>query len=259
MADFKYVGSELELFAAVSNWKAYWSRQIRPFLRGDVLEVGAGIGSNTRFLDGGGPGRWVCLEPDPELIGQLITNLRERESPRSYEALCGTLESLANQQFDTIIYIDVLEHIGNDREELTRAASRLRPGGHLVVLAPAYQSLFSPFDAAIGHFRRYNRRMLQTMAPSSLRLERVRYLDCAGLILSAGNRLLLRQSMPTRIQLQFWDRWIVPISQILDKLLWYSAGKSIIAVWRLTTIPKISGSSPMHTVRTAPNASTGSG
>ena len=238
MSEFKYVGSELDLFAAASNWKSYWSQQIRPFLRGNILEVGAGIGSNTRFLDpNGGSGPWVCLEPDPELIGQLVKSLGETEPPYAYEAVCGPLEeSLAGQQFDTIIYIDVLEHIDKDREELHRAASHLRPGGHLIILSPAHQRLFSPFDAAIGHFRRYNRSMLQRISPASLRLERMRYLDCAGLILSAANTLLLRQSVPTKAQLRFWDDWMVPISRVVDKLLLYSVGKTIIAVWRLTTI-----------------------
>jgi SAM-dependent methyltransferase len=231
MSELNYVGSELDLFAAVWNWKAYWSGQIRPFLSGDILEVGAGIGSNTRFLDPGGAERWVCLDPDPELIVRLVEKFGTVLPRRAYEAVCGTLESLAGQQFDTIIYIDVLEHIDNDREELNRAASHLRPGGHLIVLSPAHQRLFSPFDAAIGHFRRYNRPMLRTISPASLRLERMRYLDCAGLILSAANRLLLRQSMPTKAQLRFWDHWIVPLSRVLDKLLLYSVGKTIIAVW----------------------------
>ena len=232
MSELNYVGSELDLFAAVWNWKAYWSGQIRPFLSGDILEVGAGIGSNTRFLDPGGAERWVCLDPDPELIVRLVEKFGTVLPRRAYEAVCGTLESLAGQQFDTIIYIDVLEHIDNDREELNRAASHLRPGGHLIVLSPAHQRLFSPFDAAIGHFRRYNRPMLRTISPASLRLERMRYLDCAGLILSAANTLLLRQSMPTKAQLQFWNHWIVPISRILDKVFLYSVGKTIIAVWR---------------------------
>ena len=232
MSEFKYVGSELDLFAAVWNWKTYWSRQIRPFIMGEVLEVGAGIGSNTQLLDTGDKGRWVCLEPDHKLFGQLVKDLRQTRSRRAYEAVCGTLESLADQQFDTIIYIDVLEHIDNDVEELNEAARHLRPGGHLIVLSPAHQRLFSPFDAAIGHFRRYNRPMLRTISPSSLRLERMRYLDCAGLILSAANMLLLRQSMPTKAQLRFWDHWIVPVSRILDKLFLHSIGKTIIAVWR---------------------------
>jgi len=232
MSDFKYVGSELDLFAAVWNWKKYWSQQIQPFLRGDILEVGAGIGSNTRFLNRGCSGRWVCLEPDPELIGQHLRHFGPTE--RSYETVCGTLEALAGQQFDTIIYIDVLEHIDNDSAELNRAASHLRPGGRLIVLSPAHQRLFSQFDAAIGHFRRYDRPMLRAISPTGLRLERLRYLDCAGLILSAANKLLLRQSMPTKAQLRFWDHWVVPISRVFDKLFRFSVGKTIIAVWRLT-------------------------
>jgi SAM-dependent methyltransferase len=233
MSEFKYVGSELELFADMRNWKTYWSGQIQPFLRGDILEVGAGIGSNTQLLDMGGAGRWVCLEPDPELISQLVKNLGGSAQKRSYETVCGTIDQLAGQHFDTIIYIDVLEHIEDDREELKRAAAHLRPGGHVIVLSPAHQRLFSPFDAAIGHFRRYNRPMLRAISPASLRLERMRYLDCAGVILSAANMLLLRQSMPSKKQLLFWDHWIVPISRVLDKPLQYSIGKTIIAVWRL--------------------------
>jgi SAM-dependent methyltransferase len=241
MSDFKYAGSELDLFAAVLNWKGYWSGQIRPFLKGDVLEVGAGIGSNTRLLDRGDAGRWVCLEPDPELIGQLRKNLQVPEPRRAYETVCGTLDSLPGQKFDTIIYIDVLEHIDTDRDELEQAASHLRPGGRLIVLSPAHQRLFSPFDAAIGHFRRYNRRMLRSISPASLQLEQMQYLDAAGLALSAANALLLRQSMPTKSQLQLWDHWIIPISRVLDRLLLYSVGKTIIAVWRRADLSKQSG------------------
>ena len=57
------------------------------------------------------------------------------------------------------------EHIENDREELERAAARLRPGGRVIVLAPAHQWLFTPFDAAIAHFRRYNRSMMRNLRP----------------------------------------------------------------------------------------------
>ncbi len=232
MNEFKYVGSELDLFAAAVNWKAYWSGQIRPFLTGDILEVGAGIGSNTQFLDPGGPGRFLCLEPDPLLAAQLEQKLKETKTRRKYEAACGTMQSLAAQQFDTIVYIDVLEHIEHDREELNTAASLLRPGGRLIVLAPAHQRLFTPFDAAIGHFRRYDRPMIRAISPASLRLEHLRYLDCVGLCASTANLLFLKQSMPTSSQIGFWDGWIVPVSRVLDKLLFYAAGKTIVAIWR---------------------------
>lgn len=233
MTEFKYVGTELDLFAAVKNWKSYWSHAIQPFLVGDVLEVGAGIGSNTAFLDFGGTGRWVCLEPDAGLASLLNANIREIKSRRSYECVSGTLQDLeASSKFDSILYIDVLEHIEDDRAELTRAASRLRAGGRIIVLSPAHQWLFTPFDAAIGHFRRYNRRSLRGVSPPGLRLERLVYLDSAGLLLSSANLLLLRQSMPTKGQLRIWDEWVIPVSRVLDKCLFHRVGKSIVGVWR---------------------------
>jgi len=232
MNEFKYPGTELELFSAVRNWKSYWSQQIKPFLGGDILEVGAGIGSNTLILDPGGDGRWVCLEPDADLFAGLVKVLAKAPRRRAYEPICGTLLSLNDQQFDTIVYIDVLEHIQDDREELQRATLHLRSKGHQIVLSPAHQCLFTPFDAAIGHFRRYNRSMLGRISPSCLSFTCVRYVDSFGLFASAANAFLLRQSMPSTAQLRFWDQWMVPISRVLDPFFRYNIGKSIIAVWR---------------------------
>jgi SAM-dependent methyltransferase len=233
LADFKYAGSELDLFAAVHNWKTYWSNRIHPYVTGDVLEVGAGIGSNTPYLDSGDNGRWVCLEPDAELASQLTTNLERSGKKRTYETITGTLQDLdSNLRFDTILYIDVLEHIEDDRAELANAASRLEVGGRIIVLSPAHQMLFTPFDAAIGHFRRYNRQMLRRISPPDLLLDRLFYLDSAGLVLSGANLLLLRQSMPTTSQLRVWDKFVIPISRVLDRFLFNSVGKSIVGVWQ---------------------------
>ena len=233
MSEFKYVGSELELFAAVHNWKAYWSSRIRSFVTGDVLEVGAGIGANSPYLDRGGHRRWVCLEPDPLLAARLNANLSQQASHRRHEIVCGTTRSLdPSWKFDSVLYIDVLEHIENDREDLETSAALLRAGGRIIVLSPAHRRLFTPFDAAIGHFRRYNRSMLREISPASLRLEKMWYLDSVGLLLSAANLLFLRQSMPTKAQLAFWDKCVIPVSRALDRGLLYSIGKSIIAIWQ---------------------------
>lgn len=229
--NFRYIGSELELFAKVHNWKTYWSSQLQPFIHGDTLEVGAGMGTNTPYLDSRKDRRWVCLEPDPPLKEQLLKNLETNRNP-SYEVICGQVKDLEPaRQFDTIVYIDVLEHIEDDKAELEVAAARLKPGGRVIVLSPAHQALFTPFDAAIGHFRRYNRSMLSGLTPLALHLEKIWYLDSVGLLLSLSNRLFMRQSMPTKNQLHFWDQFVVPVSRVLDKGLAGSVGKSIVAIW----------------------------
>ena len=233
MTEYQYVGSELTLFAEATRWKQYLRSQMAPYLGADVLEVGAGLGGTTRLLCTGSQRRWIGLEPDRALAEQLEGAAREGALPACFEAFVGTLDDLAaGAQFDTLLYVDVLEHIEDDRGEMLRAASRLAPGGHVVVLSPAHPWLYSPFDAAIGHYRRYTRKSLSALAPESLEPVRIAYLDCVGLLASLGNRLLLRRSMPTREQIAFWDRGMIPISRRLDPLLAYSIGKAVLGVWR---------------------------
>src|SRR5262245_9087881 len=152
MSHYAYQGAELDLFATAVQWKSYWRSHLRAFVRGTVLEVGAGNGNNTRALEGLDYTDWVCIEPDPNLCLQLHASIPP--GPRT-KVIEGTLADLpGSSHFDTILYLDVLEHIEDDSSELRLAARHLRRGGHLIVLAPAHQWLYSPFDSAIGHFRR---------------------------------------------------------------------------------------------------------
>lgn len=231
--EIEYIGGELELFAEATNWKRYVSAQVQPFLGPDVLEVGAGIGGTTASLCRGNHQRWCCLEPDGRLLEGLRERLADNQLPACCEPKLGTLADLdPGEQFDAILYMDVLEHIENDAAEAAQAAQLLKPGGRLIILAPAHQSLYTPFDRAIGHFRRYSKRMLAAAVPRGLEQLRLRYLDCVGLSASLANRLLLRQAMPTARQISLWDRGMVPISGWLDPLLGYSLGKSVFGVWR---------------------------
>ncbi len=233
MSDYTYVGTELELFADATVWKSYLYRRIVPYLGAEVLEVGAGLGTTTRFLCRGDHRRWVCLEPDPALAGRLERSIRDGELPGCCSAVVGTLDQIGDGgSFDTVLYIDVLEHIEDDRGELARAAETLKVGGRVVVLSPAHNCLYSPFDEEIGHYRRYSSRALRSITPPSLELVRLEYLDAVGLLASSTNRLLLRQSRPTARQIAIWDKGMVRLSRWLDPLLGYNFGKSVLGVWR---------------------------
>jgi hypothetical protein len=151
---------------------------------GDVVEVGAGLGSTTRYLCDGRQRLWLCLEPDRATA------------------------------------------------ELEAASKILRPNGALIVLAPAHRWLYSPFDRAIGHYRRYTRRSLAAVGPPGLRHVVLRYLDSVGLLASAGNRFILRKSIPTAGDIARWDQLMVPVSRRIDGWLGFRIGKSVLGIWR---------------------------
>ena len=227
--EIPYVGDELDLFAAASNWKAYWASKLRPYLGVRVLDVGAGIGATVQLLDTDPHQKWTALEPDP----RLVERMRAQGMPANCEVKVGTLASLDEREaFDTILYIDVLEHIEDDKVEAARAAQRLFAGGRLVVLAPAHQYLYTPFDRAIGHFRRYDKASLAAITPPGMKLERIFHLDSVGMLASLGNKLVLRSASPKPSQIALWDKLMVPCSRLLDPLTGFSLGKTIIGVWR---------------------------
>lgn len=230
---FEYVGNELGLFEHATRWKSYWISTIAGAIRGDVLEVGAGIGSNTPRLHSARVSSWTCAEPDPRLAGQLVARLTAHGLANAVEVVVGTLDGLpADRRFDTILYLDVLEHIEDDRGELERAVGRLRAGGVVIALSPAHQRLFSAFDRAVGHHRRYAKASLGAITPAGARLVRLSYLDTVGLLASAVNAFWLGQSLPTARQIHVWDRLMVPCSRVIDPLCGYRFGKSIIAIWQ---------------------------
>jgi SAM-dependent methyltransferase len=225
---FEYPGKELDTFSQARNWRSYWATALRSYIAGDVLEVGAGIGANTAHINHSQVRSIHCLEPDQALAAKLCSAVR---GTPGITVSIGTICSLAGRLFDTILYIDVLEHIEDDKSELARAVRLLKPGGRLIVLAPAHQALYSPFDEAIGHHRRYDRRSLIACSPPSCRLEKAVYLDCVGLIASGANRAVLKQAVPALWQMMLWDKYMVPVSRVLDPLLGYHLGKSVVAVW----------------------------
>jgi SAM-dependent methyltransferase len=227
-----YVGHELELFALATNWKRYVKAEIGKYLAGDVLEIGAGIGGSTLAIHDGSVRRWICLEPDANLAKRLRIAVQKNRGTHAPDVIAGSLRALADRpSFDCVLYLDVLEHIQDDRSQIEDAVRLVRPGGHIVILSPAHQWLFSEFDKSIGHIRRYNKRSLRSLAPPGWIQKKLTYLDSVGVLLSLANALALRQAMPSRLQIFLWDRLCVPLSRIVDCALLGNFGKSILAIW----------------------------
>ena len=225
--DQAYIGTELDLFAYAENWKQYWSNQLKPLIGQHVLEIGAGVGSNLSLLKDEQI-EWLAIEPDADQSDRirLLTS-----GDDAVTVITGTLDSVSiDKKFDSIIYIDVLEHIEDDKEEIEKALNYLNKDGRLIILSPAHQSLFSPFDSAVGHFRRYNKRSLSSLIKDNSLIEQLYYLDSVGYIASWLNAKILKSGMPTKGQIWLWDSIMVRLSVFVDRIFNYSFGKTIIMV-----------------------------
>jgi hypothetical protein len=229
MSTKDYVGTELEVFQHATNWKVYWSSQMRPFVSGKCCEVGAGLGANLSFLQSPKALAWTMIEPDPQLCIPL-----SKLASDDIRIVKGDLRSIANSEtFDSIVYIDVLEHIQNDVEQVELATKHLAPNGHLCVLVPAHEWLRSPFDDSIGHVRRYDRaRFVEIAKKAQLEVVILRELDSVGLFASLANKFVLLDSSPSHAQISFWDKGLVPLSKFVDRLVFHKCGKSILAVFK---------------------------
>ncbi len=229
----QYVGTELDLFSMAKNWKDYWQGEICQYVGSHILEVGAGKGTNTSAMIHFPRKRWVCIEPDPILTKEIIKTTKGLQDDSTFDIRTGTIDCLDDADtFDTILYIDVLEHIKNDAAELRHATRHLQPNGHLIILSPAHQFLFSEFDKQVGHFRRYSSRTLNNVIPSELSIVTLKYLDSVGIMASLANKCFLKRQSPTANQLKLWDQKMVPISRLIDPLFFFRLGKSVLGIFR---------------------------
>ena len=137
--------------------------QFRAYVGQRVLEAGCGIGNFTELLLD--RERLVCIDNDPLYVEMLNWRLGHLENVRTLKLdLSDTtaLEALKPERVDTIVCLNVLEHIAPDEAVLRAYYDLLEPGGHAIVLVPAHPSLYGPCDAAIGHQRRYTQPELHT-------------------------------------------------------------------------------------------------
>ena len=226
---YKYQGEELEYFEQAKVWKSYFSSKVKKYIQGDVLEVGAGIGTNTKYLLTGDTTSWTYLELDAGLASMARKNTSSIGLQQKF--IVGTIDNISNERYDTIIYIDVLEHISDSQQEVTKTTKLLSKGGHLIILVPAFQYLFSAYDTSVGHFRRYNKRQLRAEINDFLKEKELYFLDSCGWFASLMNKLMLDKPAISMSQLLFWDRILVSISKISDVVTLNAFGKSLVGVW----------------------------
>ena len=221
----KYPGQELENFDKATVWRKYVYFEIKKFIIGNTLEVGAGIGSftnNYKHLV-----KNLTLSELDEKNFQYIKKKFESENIK----ITNSLTENINESFDTIMYLNVLEHIKDDIEEINQAFKKLNKNGHLIILVPAHNKLYSKFDKEIGHHKRYEMKFFKNINISNSEISKIIYLDATGYFLYYLNKIFFKEEVyPSKLKIFLWDKFFTPITFFLDKILLNRVGKNIIYI-----------------------------
>ena len=233
MSEIDYEGRELEILAGMTNYYAWIMETFAPYVSGEVVEYGAGSGNvSERLLPLAS--HLTLVEPSSFLIAPL----RSRFAASSHVAVVGmTLEEhaacTADETLDTVVLVNVLEHVEADRTALANIVRILKPGGHLLVFVPAIQWLMSKLDRLLGHFRRYHKAdLIAKVQAAGAQVAHCRYFDMLGV----GPWLLLNKAWGAtafnRPMILFHDKYFVPVSRTIEKIVTPPFGKNLILVAR---------------------------
>jgi len=228
-----YFGRDLEAMSFAGNYYRWMLEIFRPYMGSAILEVGAGSGNFTDYLLEGKPHRLVSLEPSANMYPLLAERVAHQPHVETHKNYLSEVAPALTNSLDTAFYVNVLEHVENDRQELELALGTLKPGGHLLIFVPAMPFLFGTADENFGHFRRYTKASLTSLF-STLPATVVdcRYFDMLGMLPWWMSFVLLRQQSLSPGMVKLYDRLVVPIAKRLESIIQPPAGKNLLLVAR---------------------------
>jgi SAM-dependent methyltransferase len=212
------VAATLDIFLKTPHLNRWIFDRLRPWCGRRVMEVGAGIGNITELLSD--RELVVATEIEQEFLGRLRARFAGQPSVvvQGLDLEDVDVESLRAHQLDTVVCVNVLEHVRNDRGALERLRDAMQPGGRLLLYLPALPWLYGSLDKGLQHHRRYARRPLEQLLQETgwriLHLSWMNVLGIPGWFLNS--RILGRKILPIR-QVALYDK-LTPLLRLEERL-----------------------------------------
>ncbi len=230
-SQLSYPGRDLEAMDLAANYHRWILDIFRPFLGRNIVEVGAGSGGFSHLLLELSPASLTLVEPSAEMFPRLQGVMAGQTNTKLCNALFATVAATISPRPDSIVYINVLEHIQDDAGELKTVYNTLAPGGRAFIFVPALPRLFSRLDSQIGHFRRYTKKGLEAkVTAAGFAVQSSRYFDFLGI---APWWLKYRLLGSTRVEpgaVKLYDSLVVPLARPLETLIHPPVGKNILLI-----------------------------
>ena len=224
----KYPEIALERFDKATFWILYFVFKIKKFLKDDILEVGAGCGSFTKgYMKNFNS---ITLTDTDDTSFNLLKKNFVNE--KKINVIKSSIEDI-DKKFNTLLYFNVLEHVKEDKLEIKNALKKLNNGGHLIILVPAHQKIYSKLDRAVGHYKRYDINFFRENNFENSEIVKLHFLDFFGYALYHLNKIFFKEeTYPTNLKIFIWDKIFTPLTTIVDFLTGYKFGKNILCIYQ---------------------------
>jgi len=223
----------LRRMASVDKYNDWIFSTIEERVGQRILEVGCGLGNMTPYFLG--RDHLVSIDILPASVQHVKERLSRESNFRALRAdICSTstYEALKPNRFDTVVCLNVLEHIQDDALALRHMAGLLEPGGRLLLFVPAGQFLYGKLDAALLHYRRYDADSLRCrLERAGLRIESLRHMNVAGVPGWYLASRILRRRTPPRALLGLFNL-LTPAFRRLEDRVRVPFGLSLVCVAR---------------------------
>lgn len=227
----QYFGKDLEDLTAARNYYKWIIGIFKPYFGNTVAEIGAGNGNFTYFLAKESIKRIFAFEPSSNMYQLISDKFKKSKNVITMNNYLGEKYRAFLNFFDSVLYVNVLEHIEEDRKELIYACKTIKKNGHILIFAPALSCLYSEFDKKIGHFRRYCKKgLINTVRASGFYIENVRYFDLAGIISWYIVFVLLKKTTTNKANILLYDKLVVPPLRFFETLIPPPTGKNLLLI-----------------------------
>ncbi|MDB6108301.1 MAG: glycosyl transferase family 2 [Pedosphaera sp.] len=229
-----FFAQDLQQMAKANNYRRWQFQMLAPHIKGKVLEIGGGIGNFTADLARVAESV-ISIEPNADCHRQLVEKTRGLANITVHNITAEALDEkiAADYRADTVVCMNVLEHLKDDGAAVRKFSKRLKAGDLLVLLIPAVPWVFGEIDQRLGHFRRYSKASARAlMERSGLTTLKLRYFNFIGLWGWLWNARVTRSTTQSDAQIHIFDNYIVPWQSRLEAIVPPPIGQSLLVVAR---------------------------
>lgn len=220
----------LNIMSQARNYNAWIYSNIKPYLGERILEVGCGIGNMTESFLGQEKVVGIDIFDDHLSLIKLRFSGRSNFEAFNYDICDDRVVELKKYQFDTIICINVLEHIEDESKALRNMYQLLREKGRLILLVPAFAGLYGTIDKANHHFRRYSKLQLkERLKKCGFAAERTFYMNVLGICVWILHGKILKKAVHPKRQISWLDKFVF-LGVALEKVIKLPFGLSLICL-----------------------------